>query len=82
MKSIRSNGRLLYTLCEKRHNAVAVMDNKYFITLITMHIAVVAYIVNRVYEITVNEELLNCTIRLMFKGVARTNGLTPPSKDM
>ena len=39
---MHSNGKLLDTLCEKRHHAVVVMDNKYFITLVSVHIAVVA----------------------------------------
>ena len=32
-------------LCEKRHYAVVVMDNEYFITLISVHITVVAYVI-------------------------------------
>ena len=31
------NGELLDTLCEKRHNAVVVMDNKYYFTLEGAH---------------------------------------------
>ena len=41
---MHSNGELLGTLCEKRHNAVVVMDNKYFITLVSVHIAVIALV--------------------------------------
>ena len=35
----RLNDELLGTLCEKRHDAVVVMDNK---TLVSVHIAVIA----------------------------------------
>ena len=41
---MRSNGELLGTLWEKRHDAVVVMDNKYFITLVSVHIAVIALV--------------------------------------
>ena len=36
------DGELLGTLCDKRHDAVVVMDNKYFITLVSVHITVIA----------------------------------------
>ena len=39
---VLSTGELLGTLCEKRHDAVVVMDNKHFITLVSVHIAVIA----------------------------------------
>ena len=41
---MHSNSELLGTLCEKRHDAVVVMDNKYFITLVSVHIAVIALV--------------------------------------
>ena len=45
-----SNGKLLGTLCEKRHDAVVVMDNKHFITLVSVHIAILhANSCNKVY---------------------------------
>ena len=37
------NGELLGTLCEKRHDAAALMDNKHFITL-GVHIAIIALV--------------------------------------
>ena len=43
-----SISKLLGTLCEKRHDAVVVMDKKYFITLISVHIAVIA-LVGRIF---------------------------------
>ena len=39
---MRLNSELLGTLCEKRHDTVVVMDNKYFLTVVSMHIIVTA----------------------------------------
>ena len=39
--AVHSNGELLSTLCEKRHDAVVVMD---FITLVSVHVAVIALV--------------------------------------
>ena len=36
------NGELLGILCEKRQDAVVVMNNKHFITLVSVHITVIA----------------------------------------
>ena len=32
--------RVIGTLCEKRHDAVLVMDDKHFISLVSVHMAV------------------------------------------
>ena len=42
LEPVHLNSELLGTLCEKRHDAVVVTDNKYFITLISVHITVIA----------------------------------------
>ena len=42
LEPMRSNGELLGILCEKRHDTVVVMDNKHFITLVSVHITVIA----------------------------------------
>ena len=34
LQSMCLSSELLGTLCEKKHNAIVVMDNKYFITLV------------------------------------------------
>ena len=39
---LHSNGKLLGILCEKRQDAVVVMNNKHFITLVSVHIMVIA----------------------------------------
>ena len=41
---MRSNCELLDTLCEKRHDTAVVMDNKYFITLVSVHIAIIFHL--------------------------------------
>ena len=44
LQSMCLNSELLGTLCEKKHDATVVMDNKYFITLISMHIVIIAIV--------------------------------------
>ena len=61
---MRSNGELLGTLCEKRHDAVVVMDNKYFITLVSVHITILhANSCNKVYLFT------NLDISFILEGI-------------
>ena len=38
VEPVRSNGELHGALCEKRQDAVVVMDNKYFITLVSVRL--------------------------------------------
>ena len=41
---VRLNSELLGTMCKKRHDAVVVMVNKHFITLVSVQIVVIAFV--------------------------------------
>ena len=42
LDAVCSNSELIGILCEKRHDAVVVIDNKHFITRVSVHILVIA----------------------------------------
>ena len=70
LEPVRSNGEFLGTLCEKRHDAVVVMDNKHFITLVSVHIALVGCIFTRLWLVEIPCPLMRyCTLTRVIRHI-------------